>query len=148
MVHRIQNRNPGYSEPLNNVSGQSFNFSESISSSTEGATALKIDNEFLQNEINSEISSADNNLIRDLDTNITENDITTNDNEVESENPVEENKNTNGLENFKIEEETLELFNSEDSTDKEEQVSIDTNENNTEDEDEFEIPAFLRRQKN
>ena len=148
MVHRIQNRNPGYSEPLNNVSGQSFNFSQSISSSTEGANALKIDEEFLENEINPEISSEDNNLIKNLDTNINQKDITTSDNEFKSENPVQENKNANGLENFNIEEETLELFNSDDTTDKEEPISFDTNENNTEDEDEFEIPAFLRRQKN
>ena len=148
MVHRIQNRNPGYSEPLNNVSGQSFNFSQSISSSTEGANALKIDEEFLKNEINPEISTEDNNMIKDLDTNIAQKDITTSDNEFKSENPVQENKNTNGLENFNIEEETLELFNSDDTTDKEEPISFDTNENNTEDDDEFEIPAFLRRQKN
>ena len=152
MVHRIQNRNPGYSEPLNNVSGQSFNFSQSISSSTEGANALKIDEEFMenenQNEINPEISSKDNNLIKDLNTDITQKDITISDNEIKSENPVQEHKNANGLENFNIEEETLELFNSDDTTDKEEPISFDTNENNTEDDDEFEIPAFLRRQKN
>ena len=70
------------------------------------------------------------------------------DNEVKPENLDQENKNANGLENFNIEEETLELFNSDDSTDKEEPISFDTNENNTEDDDEFEIPAFLRRQKN
>ena len=153
MVHRIQNRNPGYSEPLNNVSGQSFNFSQSISSSTEGSNALKIDEELLENEINPEISSKDNNLIKDLNTDITQKDITISDNEIKSENPVQENKNANGLENFNIEEETLELFNSDDTTDddttdKEEPISFDTNENNTEDDDEFEIPAFLRRQKN
>ena len=87
-------------------------------------------------------------MIKDLDTNITQKDITTSDNEFKSENPVQENKNANGLENFNIEEETLELFNSDDTTDKEEPISFDTNENNTEDDDEFEIPAFLRRQKN
>ena len=87
-------------------------------------------------------------MIKDLDTNIAQKDITTSDNEFKSENPVQENKNANGLENFNIEEETLELFNSDDTTDKEEPISFDTNENNTEDDDEFEIPAFLRRQKN
>ncbi len=148
MVHRIQNRNPGYSEPLNNVSGQSFNFSQSMSSSTEGTNALKIDEEFLENEINPEIISEDNNLIKDLDTNITQKNITISDNEAKPENLDQENKNANGLENFNIEEETLELFNSDDSTDKEEPISFDNNENNTEDDDEFEIPAFLRRQKN
>ena len=83
-----------------------------------------------------------------MNTNITQKDITISDNEIKSENPDQENKNANGLENFNIEEETLELFNSDDITDKEEPISFDTNENNTEDDDEFEIPAFLRRQKN
>ena len=87
-------------------------------------------------------------LIKDLDTNITQENITISDNEVKPENLDQENKNANGLENFNIEEETLELFNSDDSIDKEEPISFDNNENNTEDDDEFEIPAFLRRQKN
>ena len=152
MVHRIQNRNPGYSETLNNVSGQSFNFSQNISTSTDGATALKLDNEFLenesQNEINHEVCGTENNPIKDLDTNINEKNVNILDSEVKSENLVEESKNANGLENFNIEEETLELFNSDESIDKEEPTSFDTNENKAEDEDEFEIPAFLRRQKN
>ena len=125
-----------------------FNFSQSMSSSTEGTNALKIDEEFLENEINPEISSEDNNLIKDLNTDVTQKDISISDNEIKSENPVQEHKNANGLENFNLEEETLELFNSDDTTDKEEPISFDTNENNTEDDDEFEIPAFLRRQKN
>ena len=150
MVHRIQNRNPGYSETLNNVSGQSFNFSQNISTSTDGATALKLDNEFLenenQNEINNEVSDTENNPIKNFHTNLNEKDDTILDSEVKSENLVEESKNANGLENFNIEEETLELFNSDESIDKEEPTSFDTNENKAE--DEFEIPAFLRRQKN
>ena len=152
MVHRIQNRNPGYSETLNNVSGQSFNFSQNISTSTDGATALKLDNEFLenenQNEINNEVSDTENNPIENFHTNLNEKDDTILDSEVKSENLIEESKNANGLENFNIEEETLELFNSDESIDKEEPTSFDTNENKAEDEDEFEIPAFLRRQKN
>ena len=152
MVHRIQNRNPGYSETLNNVSGQSFNFSQNISTSTDGATALKLDNEFLenenQNEINNEVSDTENNPIENFHTNLNEKDDTILDSEVKSENLIEESKNANGLENFNIEEETLELFNSDESIDKKEPTSFDTNENKTEDEDEFEIPAFLRRQKN
>ena len=54
---------------------------------------------------------------------------------------------SNGLENFGIEaeEETPDLFNSnEDSSVRE----ITSSENEDEEEDEFEIPAFLRRQKN
>ena len=70
-------------------------------------------------------------------------------NQAKSENLEEENKNTNGLENFSIEEETLELFNSEETDNKEKELSsFDANEEKTEEESEFEIPAFLRRQKN
>ena len=57
---------------------------------------------------------------------------------------------SNGLENFQIEEETPELFN---STDHEEQdngssFSSFAKEKSNDEEDDLEIPAFLRRQKN
>ena len=59
------------------------------------------------------------------------------------ENEVAENKEeSNGLENFGIEEETPDLFDSNN------EVSEPTEESDTLEEDEFEIPAFLRRQKN
>ena len=46
MVHRIQNRNPGYSDFSNNTSHQSFSFSNQNSSiMTNGANALKIEDE-------------------------------------------------------------------------------------------------------
>ena len=56
---------------------------------------------------------------------------------------------TFGLENFQIdEEETPNLFNSDDSENNENSFApVETNENNKE-EDDLEIPAFLRRQKN
>ena len=71
-------------------------------------------------------------------------------------NPTEEKIETevkdstsNGLENFQIdEEETPNLFNSDDSENNENSfASVETIENNKE-EDDLEIPAFLRRQKN
>jgi len=52
-------------------------------------------------------------------------------------------ESSNGLENFGIEEETPELFNS-DNNEFEEIASDKRNE----EEDDLEIPAFLRRQKN
>ena len=46
MVHRIQNRNPGYSDFSNNVSNQSFSFSNQNNSiMTNGANALKFEEE-------------------------------------------------------------------------------------------------------
>ena len=58
------------------------------------------------------------------------------------EEAVENKEESNGLENFGIEEETPDLF------DANNEVSEQTEESNSSEEDEFEIPAFLRRQKN
>jgi len=55
------------------------------------------------------------------------------------------------LENFEIEDDTLELFNSENSPETEndtQEFSSFTKEENNNEEDDLEIPAFLRRQKN
>ena len=54
-------------------------------------------------------------------------------------------KPSNGLENFGIEEETPDLFNSNEENSVTENIS---SENDEDKEDDFEIPAFLRRQKN
>ena len=57
---------------------------------------------------------------------------------------------SNGLENFEIEEEKPELFNSKNNENENfdnEFTSFDNSES-SEEEDDLEIPAFLRRQKN
>ena len=55
---------------------------------------------------------------------------------------------SNGLENFGVEEETPELFNSDnESLNPQDLLPSESNENDTENDD-LEIPAFLRRQKN
>ena len=62
----------------------------------------------------------------------------------------EEEQASNGLENFEIEEETPELFNSENNENENldnEFTSFDNSES-SEEENDLEIPAFLRRQKN
>ena len=69
---------------------------------------------------------------------------------LENEYKNEEEKTSNGLENFQIEDTTPELFDTESDLEKnnnEEEFSSFINEKK-EDEDELEIPAFLRRQKN
>ncbi len=147
MVHRIQNRNPGYSDFSNLGPAQSFNFSNSMSNAvTDGANALKLENEIVT-ETATEISSTEE--IKDL--NEEYNAQVLNNQESKAEANIEENKETekpsNGLENFAIEEESLELFNSEDDSSIQESSSSDDGNNNTE-EDDLEIPAFLRRQKN
>ena len=170
MVHRIQNRNPGYSDFSNINSAQSFNFSNSTTSPvTEGATALKLENEVAEQEMHETSHSNEMNTstvssslseqveVEDLSekAEIEENSVENNLNPIENSEPVENESVLNGLENFAMEEETPELFNSESSdtlensnvSDKE-ITSFDTTSNQEEDDDELEIPAFLRRQKN
>ena len=69
--------------------------------------------------------------------------------EVENSSNTSENDfSSNGLENFKFnEEETPELFNS-DTEAMNEESSIKSVEDQISEEDDLEIPAFLRRQKN
>ena len=54
-------------------------------------------------------------------------------------------ENSNGLENFDLNEESPQLFNSDSETIKD---KIDVDKDLETEEDELEIPAFLRRQKN
>ncbi len=157
MVHRIQNRNPGYSDFSNNVSNQSFSFSNHNSSiMTNGANALQIDDE-VNNENretskinNSEQSTSSLNVEAEKNT-IEENLSALTDSSDEKEEITDVNSSpSNGLENFTFDEETPELFNSDGSIDQnEDQTSFTTDKSEIkEDEDDLEIPAFLRRQKN
>ena len=142
MVHRIQNRNPGYSEFQNSDSHQSFNFSSSVAAPiSEGATALKLENEIQEETVNDAEQLEQNN------NDVLTNNLATEEQIIEETQSVEEPEVSNGLENFEIEEETPELFNSEseDSLTNETLVSEETD--NLE-EDDLDIPAFLRRQKN
>ena len=150
MVHRIQNRNPGYSDlsDLSNLdSAQSFNFPDSMSNVvTDGANALKLENEIMT-EVAPETSSMEQ--IKDINAEYNEQVLSNQENETEIniEDNTEVEKPSNGLENFAIEEENPELFNSEDDSSLQELSSSDDDDNNSE-EDDLEIPAFLRRQKN
>ena len=147
MVHRIQNRNPGYSDFSNLGSAQSFNFSNLMSSpATDGANALKLENEIAAEAV-PETSSTEQ--IKDLNEEYNEQVLINQENETEinTEDNTEAEKPSNGLENFEIEEENPELFNSEDDSSLQEFSSSDDDDNNSE-EDDLEIPAFLRRQKN
>ena len=152
MVHRIQNRNPGYSDFSDNGSAQSFNFSSTVSAPlTEGATALKLENE-VSESISSDISynneahiESEQNLETDLVNNHHSESIIDNNEESLTETKEEV---SNGLENFNLEEETPELFNSDTRETSEEEFTSFENTENSQDEDDLEIPAFLRRQKN
>ena len=148
MVHRIQNRNPGYSDFSGMNISESFNFQNSTSSPiSEGATALKLEDEVHKNnaaELNETQYSEDSH------TNSVEvSEASHHENLVNQTNDIQDHEDnmkepSNGLENFGLQEEgSFEIF----DDNKETQNSLAEEENEAE-EDELEIPAFLRRQKN
>tara|TARA_Y100001970_G_scaffold293577_1_gene441304 strand:+ start:438 stop:1874 length:1437 start_codon:yes stop_codon:yes gene_type:complete len=147
MVHRIQNRNPGYSDFQNSTTNQNNNISNVFSSPiSEGATALKLENEVTQESVlddhQSMISDEVNNENGEIKTEI-ENENLQNSSEIHEEEQI-----SNGLENFEIDPSGPELFNSENETSPEEEFSSFTKDESSDEEDELDIPAFLRRQKN
>ncbi len=147
MVHRIQNRNPGYSDFQNSITNQNNNISNVFSSPiSEGATALKLENEVTQESVlddhQSMISDEVNNENGEIKTEI-ENENLQNSSEIHEEEQI-----SNGLENFEIDPSGPELFNSENETSPEEEFSSFTKDESSDEEDELDIPAFLRRQKN
>tara|TARA_B100001123_G_scaffold34299_1_gene35590 strand:+ start:424 stop:1860 length:1437 start_codon:yes stop_codon:yes gene_type:complete len=147
MVHRIQNRNPGYSDFSNLSMSESFNNIQSNSSTpiSEGATALKLEEEVnLNNGANlSETQYSERINEADLSTDHTSTE-TLQDTTINENQESQESELSNGLENFGLQEEgSFELF---DNT-KENQNSSEQEQKDIE-EDELEIPAFLRRQKN
>jgi cell division protein FtsZ len=143
MVHRIQNRNTGYSDFSQVNVPSAFNFNSTISNTAvDGANALKLDNEISSN-VSEELPIQTQEVIlenKDEEKNslILENEYN------------EEEKTFNGLENFQLEDDTPELFDSGNTLETEnndQEFSSFVKEQN-EDEDELEIPAFLRRQNN
>jgi cell division protein FtsZ len=164
MVHRIQNRNPGYSDFNSASSAQSFNFSPTMTSPiSHGANALKLENEIIAEPVtnttssemmneqtvsNQEVESiVENNQSNDYEQSFSEEALTTA--KPEENSPMEEEHVSNGLENFGVEGEAApDLFSSDSATSETEGfLSTETSENTSEDDD-LEIPAFLRRQKN
>ncbi|WP_415284362.1 cell division protein FtsZ [Candidatus Pelagibacter sp. Uisw_130] len=164
MVHRIQNRNPGYSDFNSASSAQSFNFSPTMTSPiSHGANALKLENEIItepaastassemmneQAATNQEVESiVENNQSNDFEQSFSEEALTTA--QSEENNPIEEEHVSNGLENFGVEgEDAPDLFSSDSATSEAEGFLSTETLDNTSEEDDLEIPAFLRRQKN
>tara|TARA_B110001450_G_C17225352_1_gene321207 strand:- start:33 stop:536 length:504 start_codon:yes stop_codon:yes gene_type:complete len=167
MVHRIQNRNPGYSDFGNTGSAQSFNFSSTMNNPvSHGANALKLENEVLvepetnttsahitdeqsTNTQETEIESiVENNQANDYEQSFAE-EALNNMSETEETESIVSTQASNGLENFGVEEESApDLFNSDsENTDSDAFPSTEMDQGNSEDDD-LEIPAFLRRQKN
>ena len=163
MVHRIQNRNPGYSDFSNMGSSQSFNFSNTTASNpiTHGANALKLENEIIQEQqtesshnqmMNEEVvqntnmeseSIVEDNSVNEMEKSFAQEALETN-NEETQENNIDEDV-SNDLKEFGVDSDAPDLFSSEtESSSSEELLSSDQEE----EEDDLEIPAFLRRQKN
>ena len=153
MVHRIQNRNPGYSEFQNSDSHQSFNFSANVAAPiTEGATALKLENEIQEEAVNEveQYNQTDNEVLGSTtvsDEPIVEEIQSIDEPIVEETQSIDEPEVSNGLENFEIEEETPGLFNLGNEENSSDETS-EFQETDNLDGDDLEIPAFLRRQKN
>jgi len=154
MVHRIQNRNTGYSDfsQVNVPSG--FNFSNSMSNAAvDGANALKLENEVMT-ETTTEVpvTQISNDQVFQTQDVVLENNTEKTTEHITSE---EEHKDfeqvSNGLENFQIDEETPGLFNSIDHVDQDSDPGFSSfvkEKSDDDEEDDLEIPAFLRRQKN
>ncbi len=162
MVHRIQNRNPGYSDFSNMSSSAAFNFSNSTQSPiSHGANALKLENEIVQeqqsettqtNVTNEEVlqstnleteSVVEDATVNEMEKSFTQEAVETQD-ETNSIDNIEEDV-SNDLKEFGVDSDSPDLFSSE--TEKsipEDLLSSDEEE----EEDDLEIPAFLRRQKN
>ena len=156
MVHRIQNRNPGYYDVSAVQKNTVYSNTNSFISSTSGANALQVENEQIKQTENELLNSmVDENMV--VDNLATENakDKTFSDPVISEEIPLNleetkelaqnDNESSNGLENFDLNEESPQLFN--DNNEIENQMK-EKNLNLESDEEELEIPAFLRRQKN
>ena len=162
MVHRIHNRNPGYSDFSNIGSSASFNFSSTTATSpiTHGANALKLENEVVQeqqsetaqgNYTNEEVLQSTNSetesivedaTVNEMEKSFTQEAIETQHETNESEN-VEEDA-SNDLKEFGVDADSPDLFSSESENSSPEDLLS----SEVEEEDDLEIPAFLRRQKN
>jgi len=149
MVHRINNRNPGYSDFSNINNHQHSNFSiNSPAPISEGATALKLENEAQEEHLNiNEENLVSNQIIENMSENENEEVLHLKE-EVENTSGLENSNNSNGLENFHIEEDAPDLFNSEEPEKAETVFESFANSESKDEEDDLEIPAFLRRQKN
>ena len=162
MVHRIQNRNPGYSDFSNMGPTPSFNFSSNNSNPiSHGANALKLENEVAsetisQQSVNEDINQANDQYHEELIKSHQAEDIvenTSNDDELsfaqeatqEIESSINEESAKNDLSEFGVDSNAPDLFNNDSETSNSNDL-ISSEEDDPE--DDLEIPAFLRRQKN
>ena len=156
MVHRIQNRNPGYSDFTTSNGVTSFNFSNASSNPvSDGANALKLENEVVSENINNNESVDEVNhqyheeLLKNQEAeNIVENISEDNDTSFSQEALRSSNteESSNDLKEFGVDTDEPDLFNTENQASTSEDLLESSGED--QEEDDLEIPAFLRRQKN
>jgi len=152
IVHRIQNRNTGYSDFSQVNVPSSFNINSTISNTAvDGANALKFDSEN-NPEVSSEtiFSNATGEISSQAQEVVLENKEEESNSLILENEYNEEKKVSNGLENFQLEVDAPELFDSESALkiENNDQEFSSFNQEQNNDENELEIPAFLRRQKN
>jgi len=160
MVHRIQNRNTGYSDFSNTNSTQSFVFSNGNSTPlSHGANALKLENEVVSENINQSMDSQSvdevnnqyheellkNQEIENIIEKTSEHDETSFSKEA-LETSENEKDSSNDLREFGVDTDEPDLF-SVNNENSDSQDLLDSLHDESE-EDDLEIPAFLRRQKN
>ena len=155
MVHRIQNRNTGYSDFGSNNGTSSFSFSTNISNPiSHGANALKLENEIVSENLNESVDEINdqyhNELLKNQEVeNIVQN--VSDENEMSfSEEVIEANQSeetqSNDLKEFGVDASEPDLFSSDIQNSDTESLLGSSEEDH--EEDDLEIPAFLRRQKN
>ena len=151
MVHRIQNRNPGYSDFGTNSNTNSFQFSNNASNpATFGANALKLENEVLSDNFNESVNDVNNQYHEELLKNQDVEGIVESTSEKTetsfSQEAMETQENSADLKEFGVDTDEPDLFNVNNETSASEDLMGDSEDDH--EEDDLEIPAFLRRQKN
>ncbi len=151
MVHRIQNRNPGYSD----FSNMGLNFSSNNTNPvSHGANALKLENEVTPENYNETVNDVNDQYHEELLKNQEVESIvedTSKESEISfSQEALEtsesDQNNSADLKEFGVEIAEPDLFNSENKDSTSESLLGPSEED--QEEDDLEIPAFLRRQKN
>ena len=170
MFSRVQNRNPGYSE---NLFSQGPRIENNTLSSIDGATALKLDERYELEEQEQVVDNSTNNELNQLDSQnlqktLAQTEHVTNDlptgvsiesaSYMENSNLVEDINNASFSDNNDNDEEyTPKLFSDEQNYESEETISNSNDQDSSgsdqlfdqdiNEEEDFEIPAFLRKQK-
>ncbi|MDC0533664.1 cell division protein FtsZ [Candidatus Pelagibacter sp.] len=155
MVHRIQNRNTGYSDFGTNSSATQFSFSNNnLNPVTHGANALKLENEVVSENFNETVNEVNNQYHEELLKNQEAENIvesTYQENEVSFSEEALQNTETQGenfsdLKEFGVDADEPDLFTTDNQALNSEDLLGSSDDKN--EEDDLEIPAFLRRQKN